>query len=140
MVLREDYADGVDDWAAEDINAITEQVNENTTDIAGKAALSHSHSAGDTTSGTFDIARIPTGTSSSTVCIGNDSRLSNTRTPTDNTVSTAKVQDNAVTTAKIADAQVTVAKLASAVLANRPEIHVGTTPPGDTSILWLDTN
>ncbi|NDG18993.1 MAG: hypothetical protein EB117_12080 [Betaproteobacteria bacterium] len=34
------------------------------------------------TSGTLDIARIPTGTSSSTVCIGNDARLSDSRTPT----------------------------------------------------------
>ena len=34
------------------------------------------------TSGTLDIARIPTGTSSSTVCVGNDARLSDARTPT----------------------------------------------------------
>lgn len=38
--------------------------------------------ASDVTSGTFDIARIPTGTSGSTVCIGNDARLSDARTPT----------------------------------------------------------
>ena len=31
--------------------------------------------------GTFNIARIPTGSSSSTVCLGNDSRLSDARTP-----------------------------------------------------------
>lgn len=36
------------------------------------------------TSGTLNIARIPTGTSSSTVCIGNDSRLSDSRIPTGN--------------------------------------------------------
>lgn len=34
------------------------------------------------TSGTLDIARIPTGSTSSTVCIGNDARLSDARTPT----------------------------------------------------------
>jgi hypothetical protein len=34
------------------------------------------------TSGSFDIARIPTGTTSTTVCIGNDARLSDARTPT----------------------------------------------------------
>jgi hypothetical protein len=33
------------------------------------------------TSGTFDIARLPTGTTSSDVCIGNDARLSDARTP-----------------------------------------------------------
>jgi hypothetical protein len=37
------------------------------------------------TFGTFDVARIPTGTTSSTVCIGNDSRLSDARTPTSHT-------------------------------------------------------
>jgi len=40
------------------------------------------------------------GTSGTTACAGNDSRLSDTRTPTDNTVSTAKIQDAAVTLAK----------------------------------------
>lgn len=64
------------------------------------AALSHSHAASDITSGTLDIARIPTGSSSTSVCIGNDSRLSDTRTPTDNTVSTAKIVDGAVTLVK----------------------------------------
>jgi len=42
----------------------------------------------------------------------NDSRLSDTRTPTDNTVSTAKIADDAVTTAKIADSNVTTSKIA----------------------------
>jgi hypothetical protein len=50
--------------------------------LAGKAATVHVHAAGDITSGTLDIARIPTGSTSSTVCIGNDSRLSDARTPT----------------------------------------------------------
>jgi len=60
----------------------------------------------------------------------NDPRLSDTRTPGDNTVTTAKIQNDAVTEAK----------LAPAVLANRPEIIVGTTPPGDTTAIWIDTN
>jgi hypothetical protein len=50
--------------------------------LSGKAATVHVHAASDITSGTLDIARIPTGTTSSTVCIGNDSRLSDSRTPT----------------------------------------------------------
>lgn len=41
----------------------------------GAALTSHSHAAADVTSGTFAIARIPTGTTSSTVAIGNDARL-----------------------------------------------------------------
>lgn len=49
------------------------------------------------------IAEIPTGSTAATVCIGNDARLSDTRTPTDNTVATAKIQDDAVTYAKMQD-------------------------------------
>ena len=45
----------------------------------------HTHSAADILSGTLDIARIPTGTTTSTVCLGNDSRLSDSRTPTAHT-------------------------------------------------------
>lgn len=51
------------------------------TDLAGKAASVHTHAAGDVTSGTFAIGLIPTGTTSSTVCIGNDGRLNDARTP-----------------------------------------------------------
>jgi hypothetical protein len=40
----------------------------------------HTHSAGDITSGTFAIARIPTGTTSGTVAQGNDSRIINGQT------------------------------------------------------------
>ena len=42
----------------------------------------HTHLAGEVTSGVFDIARIPTGTSAATVCVGNDARLSDARVPT----------------------------------------------------------
>lgn len=52
-----------------------------TTDLAGKAPTVHTHAAADVTSGSFNIARIPTGSTSSTVCIGNDARLSDARTP-----------------------------------------------------------
>ncbi|QPX62261.1 tail protein [Gordonia phage Lamberg] len=44
------------------------------------------------------------GTAAGTAAQGNDARLSDTRTPTDNTVSTAKIQDGAVTLAKLATA------------------------------------
>src|SRR5690242_10577720 len=37
------------------------------TALSGKAASVHTHAAGDTTSGVFDIARIPTGSTGSTV-------------------------------------------------------------------------
>jgi len=41
----------------------------------------HAHTASDISSGTLDVARIPIGTTASTVCVGNDSRLSDARTP-----------------------------------------------------------
>lgn len=40
------------------------------TQISGKAAATHSHAASDITSGTFALARIPTGTTSATVAVG----------------------------------------------------------------------
>jgi len=40
------------------------------TQINGKADTSHTHAASDVTSGTFDIARIPTGTTGTTVALG----------------------------------------------------------------------
>lgn len=58
-------------------------------DLADKPATfppsTHTHAASDITSGTLAIARIPTGTTSTSVCIGNDSRLSDARTPTAHT-------------------------------------------------------
>jgi major tropism determinant Mtd-like protein/tail-like repeat protein len=41
------------------------------TDLAGKAASSHTHAASDVNSGILAIGRIPTGTSGSTVALGN---------------------------------------------------------------------
>ena len=42
------------------------------------AAASHTHAASDMTSGQLDIARIPTGTTSSTVALGNHSHRAST--------------------------------------------------------------
>ena len=75
--------------------------------------------------GTSSVKDIPaTGdASTSQVVYGTDTRLADTRTPTDNTVTTAKITDanvtaaklatDSVTTAKITDANVTTAKLAT---------------------------
>ena len=49
------------------------------------ATASHTHDASDINSGTLDIARIPTGSTSSTVCIGDDARLTNNRDPNSHT-------------------------------------------------------
>lgn len=66
------------------------------------------------------IAQLPTGSSSSTVCIGNDARLSDTRVPTDATVTggTAgagvKIVANTITAANIANATITDVQVAAA--------------------------
>jgi hypothetical protein len=54
------------------------------------------------------------GTTAGTFCQGNDARLSDTRTPTDNSVTTAKLADGSVTTAKLANGSVTTDKLSNA--------------------------
>ena len=51
------------------------------------------------------------GTAAGTVAQGNDPRFTDTRTPTDNTVTTPKLAENAVTTPKLADGAVTPTKL-----------------------------
>jgi hypothetical protein len=47
----------------------------------GAAASSHNHAGSEITSGTVNIARIPTGTTGSTVPFGNDARFSDSRAP-----------------------------------------------------------
>jgi hypothetical protein len=60
------------------------------------------------------------GTAAGTFCQGSDSRLSDPRIPTDNSVTTAKLTDANVTTAKIANAAVTAEKLSGAQTGSAP--------------------
>lgn len=50
--------------------------------VAGKANTSHTHGAADVASGTLSIARIPLGSTASTVTVGDDARLTDARIPT----------------------------------------------------------
>jgi hypothetical protein len=105
-----------------DVNAISQsKVTNLVSDLAGKAASSHTHTAtqiSDSTSTGRSVVTaadaaaartaIGAGTSSlaigvtgSTAAAGNDSRLSDMRTPTDNTVTSAKIVDGNVTLAKL---------------------------------------
>mgnify|MGYP006976800958 CR=1 FL=1 len=147
MPVKDDWVN--DDFVdADDMNAIGSAINSLESGLGDKADAVHTHAADDITSGQLDISVIPTGATGSTVCIGNDSRLSDTRVPTDNTVSTNKIQDgavtegklasNAVSTAKIQDGAVTTEKIAPAVWTDRPKVIVSATPPVDTSVVWVD--
>lgn len=94
--------------AGSDPLTLTEsQITNLTSDLAARALTSTSITAGTGLSGGGTLAADRTlsvsyGSTSTTSCVGNDSRLSDTRTPTDNTVSTAKIVANAVTNAKLA--------------------------------------
>lgn len=70
-------------------------------DLAAKAASTHSHNASDISAGTLNIARIPTGSTASTVCVGNDSRLSDARTPTAHTHSLSDLTQSGATTGNV---------------------------------------
>lgn len=61
-------------------------------------------------------AVVDTGTGDTNAVLGNDARLTDTRTPTDNTVSTAKIQNDAVTQDKIADDAVGAAQIADGAI------------------------
>jgi hypothetical protein len=70
----------------------------------GAAPTSHNHAASDINSGTLNIARIPTGTSGTTVALGNDSRFTDSRTPTAHAASHASAGTDPIT---VAQSQVT---------------------------------
>lgn len=59
----------------------------------------HVHDAGDITTGTVAYARLPVGSTASTVCAGDDARLSDARTPTSHTHVMANLSDVTITSA-----------------------------------------
>ena len=74
------------------------------TALNGKASTTHSHTAGDISSGTLAIGRIPTGITGTTVALGNDARFSDARTPTAHVASHAAAGTDPLT---ISQSQVT---------------------------------
>ncbi|QBP31705.1 hypothetical protein SEA_PIPER2020_25 [Mycobacterium phage Piper2020] len=96
--------------------------------------------ASDVVSGTLSINRIPVGSSGSTVCVGNDSRLSDQRTPLDNSVTLAKIQDGAITNAKInTGAAIAKSKLASDVQTSLGKADSSVQKSGSASGMWMGT-
>lgn len=121
MAVKADWADGVDSVDAAAMNAVATLLNSLEAAMSGKAATTTTISAGTGLAGGGSLAANRTisadfGTSGGKICEGNDSRLSDQRTPADNTVTSAKIQDGAVLTAKIGDSQVTSAKIADGTI------------------------
>ena len=105
---------------ADDVGRLRSALDSIDADMVGKASSTHIHgnitnagAIGATanlpvitgTSGVLEAGAF--GTTANTFCQGNDARLSDTRTPTDNTVSTAKLVNDAVTYAKIQNVSAT---------------------------------
>ena len=113
MALKDDWLTG-DVYTADDQNDVADEVN-------GKVPSSRTVSAGTGLSGGGDLSTNRTlaadfGSGAGKVCEGNDSRLSDTRTPTDNSVTSAKIVNGAITNDDInASAGIVATKLATAV-------------------------
>jgi hypothetical protein len=65
------------------------------------AAASHSHAASAIASGTIDVARLPVGTGSTQVAAGNDSRFSDSRSPTSHTHPLSDLSQSGATTDQV---------------------------------------
>lgn len=105
---------------ADDVGRLRTALDSIDTDMAGTASSTHIHGNITNAGAIGATANLPVitgtsgvlqagsfGTTDNTFCQGNDARLSDTRTPTDNTVSTAKLVNDAVTYAKIQNVSVT---------------------------------
>ncbi|MFV8136427.1 hypothetical protein A5731_00315 [Mycolicibacterium conceptionense] len=103
MPLRNDWTDHGDYFSAADQNDVANAVNQNTTDVAvasaalsGKVDTTRTISAGTGLTGGGDLSAnrslaVAYGSTAGTACQGNDSRLSDARTPTAHTHTTANV-------------------------------------------------
>lgn len=92
VISNSDNAGSLTNYQA--LGDLTTGILKNTVDVFNNGTLSiatgsdlpsHTHDAANITSGLLSISRIPTGTTNLTVCIGDDLRLSNPRTPLSHT-------------------------------------------------------
>ncbi|AXQ62153.1 hypothetical protein SEA_SPIKELEE_24 [Mycobacterium phage Spikelee] len=119
------------------VDGVTSNVQ---TQLDGKAAASHTHSASDISSGTLDIARIPVGSSGSTVCVGNDSRLSDQRVPTDGSVTSAKIASGSITNTHVSpSAAIAASKMSTGVQASLTKADGSVQKSGTAEGMWMGT-
>jgi hypothetical protein len=123
---------GIDDVGELVTNDVLSTHTSATTDVHGitdTAALATNTSVGDAIEAhRADTTNVHGIVDTANIVLTDDSRLSDTRTPTDNTVTTAKIVDSnvtadklagdSVTTAKILDGAVTSAKIADGTIVN----------------------
>mgnify|MGYP006266276285 CR=1 FL=1 len=96
-------------------------------DVSATAAIANSKISGLGTAATKNV-----GTTTGTVAAGDDARLSDTRTPTDGSVTTAKIVDSAVTSAKIADGTIVNADISATAAIDKTKISGTAITAGDT--------
>lgn len=155
MALKNDWSDS--DWfGSQDQNDIADAVNlasstvaTHTGQIADKADKARKITAGTGLSGGGDLTADRTlsadfGSTAGKVCEGNDARLSDTRTPKAHTHDASDIVSGTLDVARIpslAASKITSGTFDKARMpANYRAVVIGTSAPGDTSALWIDTN
>ncbi|QGJ91111.1 minor tail protein [Mycobacterium phage Strokeseat] len=123
-----------------ELNALDGVTSNVQSQLDGKAATSHAHAASDITSGTLSIDRIPIGNSGSTVCVGNDSRLSDQRVPVDGSVTSAKYASGSITNAHVSpSAGIVASKMSTGVQASLGKADGSVQKSGSAEGMWMGT-
>lgn len=117
MTLKNTWASG-ESFTADDANDVADEVNGAVTALDGKVATSRTITAGTGLTGGGDLTADRTltvsfGTTASTACVGNDSRLSDARTPTAHNHAASQINSGTLDAARIPT--IDKAKLASGV-------------------------
>lgn len=130
MPLKNDWETG-DFFGADDQNDVADAVNANENAVSAKVDAARTVTAGTGLTGGGDLTANRTlaanfGTGAGTVCQGNDSRLSDARTPTAHNHNASNINAGTLDAARMPTGY--------------KAIHVGTSAPGDTTAIWIDTN
>jgi hypothetical protein len=115
--------------------------NSDTTDVHGiadtTALATKAYADGAVSTHNLDETNVHGITNTADLVYTNDSRLSDTRTPTDDTVSTAKIVDGAVTSAKIADETIVNADINASAAIDWTKLAVSSTV-SETELGYVD--